>query len=70
MIHTDVQMLIKMLMQVICMTWNRCCGSLCPREHVYGTPGISRRRRIWLLGRGAYMKYMKYMKYRKASWVL
>ena len=23
MIHTDVQMLIKMLMQVICMTWNR-----------------------------------------------
>ena len=23
MIHTDVQTLIKMLMQVICMTWNR-----------------------------------------------
>ena len=27
-----------------------------PREHVYGTPGISRCRRIWLLGRGAYIK--------------
>ena len=54
---TDVQMLMKLLMQVICMTWKPMLSKPVPREHVYGTPGISRCRRIWLLGRGAYIKY-------------
>ena len=38
--NTDVQMLMKMLMQVICMTWNRCCGSLCPANMCTGLRGF------------------------------